>query len=463
MSTISNDQPHPNGQDLAPRPPAPARLVPPDPGIPVDGPATTNRDLAAAAIQARTLHRSRTRLGRRLPRVIGRPRGSARAALAMLDAEADRIGPARDPARPTHGETLVQQAGKAAADSALARSQRRLDKRAEEIEKHQARQAELITRARYRGTDRVRHPDGGLRPADEVARDEQAQRAQIEEDRASGSRKHQRLPRRIGRIPRVVLVADSLLLVYFFAGITDVDWASPLSADLAFAVILAAMVTVLTYGFLGFAGHRLRSYKDHSGAIPFADLDGLTKSSAAAAIVAIGILSALMFTRMRTEVLYALGPGSGTTALLIAMTLAVVSALANFLVIAVHALDGSDQAARLEALSSAVSRPIAQVRRMREEADIIPGRVALLRRRAHRDIARAITDADKHMSAAAQIIHAAHARHQAAGPHPSSSQHRSAAGYRDLAAAPEPDLRQLNNALDHINAELPAANQQEAQ
>jgi hypothetical protein len=56
-----------------------------------------------------------------------------------------------------------------------------------------------------------------------------------------------------------VLFFDFILLLYFFAGITDVDWQSPLSVNLAFATVLAAMVTVLTYGFLSFTGHRMRS------------------------------------------------------------------------------------------------------------------------------------------------------------------------------------------------------------
>ena len=97
---------------------------------------------------------------------------------------------------------------------------------------------------------------------------------------------YQRLPRWLGRTPQIVLAVDFCLLLYFFAGVTDVDWASPLSADLVFAVLLAIMVTVLSYGFFAFAGHRLRSHKDHSGAIPFADLDGITKASAIAAIAA---------------------------------------------------------------------------------------------------------------------------------------------------------------------------------
>jgi len=463
MNTSQNGQPEHQGPGLAALPPAPARRVKPNAAASEAPTAMANPGLAGAATQARARRRGRARLRRSLSRILRRRRLSARAAFAVLTHEADHIGPGRDPARPTHAETLVRGSGKAGADGSLARSQRHIDKHAETIEALQARRAELRTRAKYRSADRVRHPDGGWRPVTDVVEDEAKQRAQIETDRANGSRKHQRLPRWLGRIPQLVLVIDFCLLVYFFAGITDVDWASPLSADLVFAVLLAVMVTMLAYGFLSFAGHRLRSHKDHSGAIPLADLDGITGASAIAAIIAIVVLSGLMFTRMRTEVLYALGPDAWATALLIAVTLAVVSALANFLVMAVHALDGSDQAARLHALSEAARRPLAKAHKMREESDLIPDRIAKARRLAHRAMVAAITKAGRHMTAADQAIIAARAEHQATGPHASPptnpNQYAGVVGYHDPATAPAPDLRPLRTTLQHINAELPDVSQ----
>jgi len=64
----------------------------------------------------------------------------------------------------------------------------------------------------------------------------------------------------------------------------------------------------------------------------------------------IAVVATLMFLRMRTEVLYALGVQAQLTALTIAVTVATVSTVANFLVVAVHGLDGSDEVARLEKL-----------------------------------------------------------------------------------------------------------------
>ena len=75
-----------------------------------------------------------------------------------------------------------------------------------------------------------------------------------------------------------------------------------------------------------------------------------------------------MFLRIRTEVLYALGTQAQVTALVIAVAVAVVNAAANFLVIAIHALDGSDQTTRLDRLSDAIRRRLAEVHQLREQA-----------------------------------------------------------------------------------------------
>jgi hypothetical protein len=226
----------------------------------------------------------------------------------------------------------------------------------------------LTVAADFLMKSRVRHPDGGESPVDEVMEHEREQRNLIQRQTAKGSAKHRRAPQWIRWIPRIVLCFDFALLLYFFAGTTNVDWSSPMSMAMAFATVLAAMVTALSYGFLAFTGHRLRGHKDHSGTVHRDDLDGFTRIVTGVAVLVILVIAALMFLRMHTEVLYALGDGAGLTALLIAGGLAVVSAAANFLVVAIHALDGSDEVARLEKLSAAVRRPYAKAQRLRQEA-----------------------------------------------------------------------------------------------
>ncbi len=405
----------------------------PFPAEPLDGGLPD--DLSAAAREQRARRRSRSRVRRGFARLLTRRRLSHRRAVAALVAEDDHIGAGRDLARPTHGETAIQAVGKSGADAELARSQRHLEREARGADALRVRQAELHTRAGYRAGVRVRHPDGGERPVSETQQDEAAARRRIEDETARGSRKHHRLPWWIGRIPILVLVVDFSLLLYFFSEITDVNWGSPLSADLVFAVLLAAMVTVLSYGFLAFAGHRLRGYKDHSGAVAFTELDAVTKVACWASAAGIAVLATLMFVRMRAEVLDALSGSAWTTALVIALALAVVSAMANFLVVAIHALDGSHEVARLNALSAAVSGPLGQAHEMREQADVIPHRIAARRRQARRTAIASVTRAGRSQCAADQAISAARAAHQGTGPHsvpPSDpNQHEHVAGYRD--------------------------------
>jgi hypothetical protein len=230
------------------------------------------------------------------------------------------------------------------------------------------RSRKLLIEASFRMQKRVGHPDGGDCPVEEVLEHEAAQRAQIDRDAADASVKHRRLPSWLRRIPAYVLGFDLGLLLYFFAGITDVNWASPISMALAFAIMLAAMVTLLSFGFLAFTGHRLRGYKNHDGTIDREEFDGFTRAAAGLALAVIAVLALLMFLRIRAEVLGALGGQAVVTAWVIAAAVAVVSVVANFLVITVHAFDGSDETARLDRLSAAVRRPVAEAHRMREEA-----------------------------------------------------------------------------------------------
>ena len=265
----------------------PATMAPPVTiGQTTEMAAQPRPDLAATVLAERARLRARDRLHGALGRLVGRRRVSWRTALAALSVEDLHIGAARDLARKTHGESLVQALGKQAADGSLARSQRRLDRKVRKAERLRAKQAQLRVRADHRAGDRVRHPDGGHETAEQLERAGADLRGRIAAELADGSRKHGRLPRWISHIPQLVLVVDFSLLLYFFAGITNVDWGSPISASLGFAILLGVMVTTLSYGFLSFTGYRLRTYKDHSGAIVRRDLDGLTKAACGAAAAA---------------------------------------------------------------------------------------------------------------------------------------------------------------------------------
>lgn len=373
-----------------------------------------------------------------------------RAAAAALAAEDHRIGRDRDPAQAAHRQTLtLAAAGTSAADDHLARSQRRLEREVWRIDRMRARERQLIVRARRQEDGLVGDPDGGQARLMQLVDDQWELRDLIKREVAAGSLKHQRLPGWIRRMPMLVLLADFSLLLYFFSEITNVDWSKPMSASLVFAVLLATMMTALSYGFLGLTGYRLRAHKDHSGSIPLDELDGFTKIVCGAAAAGIAVIPALMFVRMRSVVLYALGPHALVTALVVALCLAVSSALANFLFIAVRAFDGSDQMAHLEALSAAISGPLSKAHQMRKKAELMPHRVAVRQRRAHRAAMLAVTAAERYRTAADWLIDAARDEHrQGTGPYSTTTdpdEHGQAAG------SPQPDLRSLHIILRHID------------
>jgi len=124
----------------------------------------------------------------------------------------------------------VRALGTAAGNRELARTQRILDRLAKRIDGLRAQQAGLRTQAEYCGGKFVAHPDGGVRTVTETAGDQDQQRAVIAADIQDGSRRHRRLPKALRRVPVVVFAADALLLLYFFSGVTNVDWSSPFSA-----------------------------------------------------------------------------------------------------------------------------------------------------------------------------------------------------------------------------------------
>jgi hypothetical protein len=182
---------------------------------------------------------------------------------------------------------------------------------------------------------------------------ESALRAQIELEMSRGSLKHHRLPWWMRWIPRAAMVCDFGLLLYLFAGITNVVWARPLSVSLAFATMLAVVVTTLAFGFFAFTGCGMRARKDHAGTVQLRELAPSIRVAAGIAAAAIVGFSAMIFIQMRPEILYALGAGAGIITSVVSVTLAILAAAANSAAIAVYALDGSDEEAFLSKLAAA--------------------------------------------------------------------------------------------------------------
>jgi hypothetical protein len=438
--------------------PVPAAAA--EPAAPAAGSAVT--DLAEAARSGRQISRM-VRWLTQTKIVPWRRKRHTRRAVRALEAEQRLIGAPRDGSAPTHGETVVRGIARRSADRVLGRVHRlhRLTSRTDGLKARRAALRGLITLV---PGEHVKYPGGGWRTLTEIVCERDALHATVIKDRSSGSRKHDRLPRWFRRLPWLVLVFDFLLLSYFFAGVTNVNWSNPLSEPLAFAAGLAAMITVVSFGCFAFAGHRLRDHKDHSRAIPLDNLDPLSWLICAACALSVVILAVLMFVRMHAEVLLALGPGASGAAIVIAAALAAVSVSANILVISVHAMDGSQETDRLDALGAAASRPQVRADRMRRRATQLGPVIARRARQAERIAARARSRAERPMANAEEIIGLARVRHQGAGSLSEAAadpgREPGAAGYRRPDAGAQPDERPLRLALEHMATDVPSATDQ---
>ena len=338
-----------------------------------------------------------------------------RRAVRALVAEQDGIGGLRDPARATHGEVVVHSMARRTAARRPSSTYQRLSWLLRRTDRLRARKATLHARINLIPQEHVPHPYGGHRTVEQTESDRNALAARVNAERAQNSRKHERLPRWFRHLPRVVLVFDFLLLLYFLSGITDVNWGAPESPQLAFAVALAAMITLVSYGCFAFAGDRLRAHKDHSGRIPLGSLDWLTRVLVVACTVGIAVLGFLMFSRMWSEVLIALGNGATTTAISVAAAVTAVSVLANVMVISVHALDGSKETDELDAFGAAVRRPLVRQDRMRRRAAHLDHRIAVRVRKAQRVMAGGEARAGRPPVIADEIVGNARAIHQGTG------------------------------------------------
>jgi hypothetical protein len=398
----------------------------------------------------------------RLRRGLGRSlrgRRPGQRAIRALVIEQLLIGGRRLASTTSYAENVIRARGKAGADRVLTGTQRVLGGLAKKSDALRAQQATLRTRADYRDDEIITHPDGGVRTVAQTARDQDEQRELIAADIQRGSRRHRRMPAALRRVPLLVFTADGLLLLYFFSGITNVNWGNPLSMALLFAGLLAAMVTGISFAFFRFTGDRLQQYKDDTGTIPLRGLDEATNTSMALAAGAMIVLAVMMYLRMRAEVIDALGHRAGFTAIIIGLTLALVSILANTLVIAVHALDGSAEADRLDALGQAVAPALAHQHQLREQADTLAAPIAVIGREAERTAGEGITAAGHQYAIADQIIDAARAVHQGTGPlsDPAANPNNAdgAIGYRRADAAPQADHRSTDFTLTQIRTPLP--------
>jgi hypothetical protein len=161
---------------------------------------------------------------------------------------------------------------------------------------------------------------------------------------SEGATRHRRLPWLIRQIPRLVAVIDFAVLFTFCAVIFNVALAAVLSTPFGSlaALLLAVLASGVAYTWLAVTGEALKTFRGELGEILWASVGLTTWLMCAVSLVLITALSVLMYSRVVSEVISAGDDQiSSATALPLGVVFAVISAVANLAVVAVHALDGS--------------------------------------------------------------------------------------------------------------------------
>lgn len=399
----------------------------------------------------------------RVLRVLRGKRFAHRPALSALVIEQKLLGVHRHPDTRSYLETLIASLGKAAGDTVIEEVYQDLDKLAETTDALRTQQAKLRDRAVGIRDEHIDHPDGGVRTVAETLADQREQRERIQADQRAGSRRHRRVPVLLRRAPTGFFVFDALLLLWFFSGVTNVDWTNdPVSVSLAVAIGMAAIAAGATFVVCRHVGDRLLHYKDDEGHLSLLGMDWWTRTSVALAVVTVTVVAPFMFIRMRSEVLDDLGQKAQGTAIIVGLVLALVTVLAVYVTIAVHAIDGSLETERLNDLGKAVAGPLEMETELRQQIKDLDGQIAANLRKAQRMVAEAKTRAGHKRALADRLIDAARGIHQGVGPlsEPAADPNYSdgVIGYRHTDATPEVDERPLRTAIRHISTPLPPSN-----
>jgi hypothetical protein len=150
----------------------------------------------------------------------------------------------------------------------------------------------------------------------------------------------------IRQIPRLVALIDCVVLFTFCAVIFNVALSEPLQDPILTlaALLLAVLASGVAYAWLALTGDRIKSFRGELGEVLWWVIGGNTWLMIAVAMVVVGALSVLMYSRVAAEVMAAGDAVQVGMATPLGLVFAVISAVANLSVVAVHALDGSPQA-----------------------------------------------------------------------------------------------------------------------
>lgn len=216
----------------------------------------------------------------------------------------------------------------------------------------------------------------------------------ISEDVARGATRHRRLAWLTRQIPRLVALIDGAVLFTFCAVIFNVDMSHPQiqPARTLAALMLAVLATGVAYTWLGLTGGRLKTFRGELGEVSWRLVGRTTWVMVAISIALIGALSLLMFDRVATALRDTGDLGLMAVATMLGTVFAVISAIANLCVIAVHALDGSVAADEHRNLGRALLRYQNAVHHHHRAALKAAGRLDDWRRAGHPEDVREVVE-----------------------------------------------------------------------
>jgi hypothetical protein len=164
------------------------------------------------------------------------------------------------------------------------------------------------------------------------------------------------LPWLTRQIPGLVALIDGAVLFTFCAVIFNVDLAHPQRepARTLAAIMLAVLASGVAYTWLALNGRRLKTFRSTLGEVCWHLVGATTWILVGLSLVLVGALSILMFDRVATALRDTGDPALAAAAVTLGTVFAVINAIANLCVIAVHAHDGSDAGDELRDLGRAL-------------------------------------------------------------------------------------------------------------
>lgn len=222
-----------------------------------------------------------------------------------------------------------------------------------------------------RSRRRVKSPQGGQMTVEAALNEIEELDTKIGKEIRAGHLEHHRMPKFLRNVPVIVALCDAAILLWFMAGVLNVNWAAPFTLNTLLAITLALFGTGISYAVCTLAGTRLRGYKDIHNKFHWRELDGTTYACVAGAVVAAISIAVMMYIRVREEIMNALGPAASSMAIVFAVVFAILTVLSNLAIVAIHALDGSNLTARVERLDKATRKPEKKRDRLLRRADKI--------------------------------------------------------------------------------------------